>query len=66
MHLQRPLQNHLYVVWDYMQIFHKLGETNQVILVWIFGHQGTSCNEKVDGLAKLGTEMAEPSEFLLR
>ena len=65
MHLQRPLQNHLYVVWDCMQALHKLEETNQVILVWVFEHQGISCNEKADGLAKLETEMAEPSEFFL-
>ena len=32
------------------------GETNQVILVWIYEHQGISGNER-DGLAKLGTGM---------
>lgn len=40
-----------------MQTIARLGESNQIVLVWVLGHQGITGNEKADRLAKLGIEI---------
>ncbi|XP_020297722.1 uncharacterized protein LOC109862173 [Pseudomyrmex gracilis] len=43
------------VVWDCMQALNRLGERNNITLVWVPGHQDIQGNEVADSLAKLGT-----------
>ncbi|XP_020298448.1 uncharacterized protein LOC109862729 [Pseudomyrmex gracilis] len=43
------------VVWDCMQALNRLGERNNIMLVWVLGHQNNQGNEVADSLAKLGT-----------
>jgi len=43
------------VVWDCMRALNKLGESHELTLMWVPGHQGIPGNEAADRLAGLGT-----------
>ncbi|XP_020297531.1 uncharacterized protein LOC109862048 [Pseudomyrmex gracilis] len=47
------------VVWDCIKALNRLGERNNITLVWVPGHQGIQGNEVADSLAKLRT-LEEP------
>jgi len=57
MPLIRPPQNLSSVVWDYMLALNRLGESHELTLVWVPGHQSIPGNEIADRLANLGTLM---------